>query len=61
LLLIHGAMDNIVALDEMERIKRETIGPTELMIYDQGNHSVCNYNLEMRAGMADWVLDQINR
>ena len=59
LLLIHGESDNIVALEEMERIQRETKGKTDLMVYKNGNHSVCNYNLEMRAAMADWVMDLV--
>ena len=59
LLLIHGAQDNIVALEEMEQIRREAAGPTELKVYEDGNHSVCNRNLEMSAFMADWVADQL--
>jgi fermentation-respiration switch protein FrsA (DUF1100 family) len=59
LLLIHGAQDNIVALEEMERIRAEAAGPTELKIYEDGNHSVCNRNLEMSAFMADWVADRL--
>jgi 2,6-dihydroxypseudooxynicotine hydrolase len=56
LLLIHGGQDNIVALEEMEQIKEEASGPTELWVYPDGNHSVCNLNLEMSPRMADWVL-----
>lgn len=59
LLLIHGELDNIVALDEMKRIKGETQGRTDLLVFKNGNHSVCNYNLEMRAAMADWVMDLV--
>ena len=59
LLLIHGELDNIVALEEMERIQRETKGKTNLLVYQNGNHSVCNYNLEMRSEIADWVLDLV--
>jgi 2,6-dihydroxypseudooxynicotine hydrolase len=59
LLLIHGELDNIVAIEEMERIQREAKGKTDLFVYKNGNHSVCNYNLEMRAEMADWVLDLV--
>lgn len=61
LLLIHGAKDNIVAMEEIDRIKRESKEQTDVLIYDQGNHSVCNYNLEMRADMADWVLNQLKK
>jgi 2,6-dihydroxypseudooxynicotine hydrolase len=59
LLLIHGELDNIVALEEMERIKQESRGKTDLLVYKNGNHSVCNYNLEMRSAMADWVLELV--
>jgi dipeptidyl aminopeptidase/acylaminoacyl peptidase len=58
-LLIHGAQDNIVDLAEMERIRQEVAGPAELLVYPDGNHSVCNRNLEMSAAMADWVADQM--
>ncbi len=59
LLLIHGEADNIVASEEMERIQRESKGHTDLLVFEDGNHSVCNYNLEMRAAMADWVVDRV--
>jgi len=61
LLLIHGELDNIVALEEMQLIQQETEGKTDLLAYKNGNHSVCNYNLEMRAAMADWVMDLVRR
>ena len=61
LLLIHGELDNIVALEEIQLIQQETEGKTDLLAYKNGNHSVCNYNLEMRAAMADWVMDLVRR
>ncbi|MFN8453508.1 MAG: alpha/beta fold hydrolase [Anaerolineae bacterium] len=59
LLLIHGGQDNIVALEELEQIQQEAASPTQLKIYEDGNHSVCNRNLEMSAFMADWLADQL--
>ena len=59
LLVIHGAKDNIVAMEEIELIQRQVSGPIKVLVYEDGNHSVCNRNLEMRAVMADWVVDQM--
>ncbi|MHB8135953.1 MAG: alpha/beta hydrolase [Anaerolineaceae bacterium] len=61
LLIIHGALDNIVAIDEIEQLKNECSGPVDIFTYDDGNHSVCNRNLEMRSKMADWVLDHVEK
>ena len=59
ILLIHGGQDGIVAPEEIEQIRQEATVPTDLLFYEDGNHSVCNHNLEMRAAMADWVVDRI--
>jgi len=61
LLVVHGARDNCVAMEEIERLKQEATGPVTLMVYEDGNHSVCNYNLEMSEAVADWVADQLSR
>ena len=58
LLLVHGGLDNIVSMDEIELIRREVAGPVTVMIYPDGNHSVCNRNIEMTAEMADWIMEQ---
>jgi 2,6-dihydroxypseudooxynicotine hydrolase len=59
LLVIHGAKDNIVAMEEIDRIRKEAAGPVTVLVYEDGNHSVCNRNLEMSSAMADWVVDQV--
>jgi len=43
----------------VERLKKEAGGPVTTLIFEDGNHSVCNRNLEMSAVMADWVVDQL--
>lgn len=59
ILLLHGGQDRLVALDEVERIRREATAPVEVVIYEDGNHSICNRNLEMSAAMADWLVEQL--
>lgn len=59
LLIVHGGRDNIVAMEEVEKLKKEAGGPVSTLIFEDGNHSVCNRNLEMSAAMADWVVDQL--
>jgi hypothetical protein len=46
-------------MEEIELIQRQVSGPIKVLVYEDGNHSVCNRNLEMRAVMADWVVDQM--
>jgi 2,6-dihydroxypseudooxynicotine hydrolase len=59
LLLVHGARDNIVAMEEIESLQKETKGSIATHLYADGNHSVCNRNIEMSSAMADWVADQL--
>lgn len=59
LLIVHGARDNIVAMEEIENLQKEAKGSTATHLYEDGNHSVCNRNIEMSAAMADWVVDQL--
>ena len=58
LLVIHGGLDNIVSMDEVKLISEEVTGSVTVMVYPDGNHSVCNRNIEMTAEMADWIVDQ---
>ncbi len=59
ILLIHGGQDGLVAPEEIEEIRRAATAPVELLFYDDGNHSICNRNLEMSSAMADWLADQL--
>lgn len=59
ILLLHGGQDRLVALEEVEQIRREAAGPVEMVVYEDGNHSLCNRNLEMSAAMADWLVEQL--
>ncbi len=60
LLVVHGARDNIVAMNEIDTIRKEASGPVTVMIFEDGNHSVCNRNLEMSSAVADWVQDRVS-
>jgi len=59
-LLLHGGQDNIVSTEEVARIKNEVAGPVTLKIYEDGNHSACNRNLELAPFMADWTSDVLS-
>ena len=60
LLLIHGARDNILAMEEIDLLQREAGGPVTVQVYGEGNHSVCNYDQEMSTRMADWIAEQLD-
>ena len=59
ILLIHGGQDGLVSPEEIEKTRQEATAPTSLLFYENGNHSVCNRNLEMSPAMADWLVDQL--
>ena len=61
LLLVHGARDELVDDTEVDRMADEAGGPVDVLSYPEGNHGVCNFNLEMTAAMADWVAETLAR
>lgn len=59
LLIMHGAKDTLIPLEEAHRLAGAATCPTELVIYEEGNHSMNNFVYKMRSHVADWLADRL--
>lgn len=57
-LVIHGAQDRIVPVEQAERIAAEAPNAT-LVVYPDGNHVCNNIAYKYRPLMADWLADRL--
>ena len=55
LLVIFGAGDRLIAPAEGERLAREASGPSELVVYPEGNHVCFNISYKFRPLSGDWM------
>ena len=55
LLVIFGAGDRLIAPEEGERLARATSGPSELVVYPEGNHVCFNISYKFRPLTGDWM------
>lgn len=54
-LIVHSGRDTVVPVEESERIRAEASGPTELVVFPEGNHVCDNIPYKVRPLMADWM------
>jgi 2,6-dihydroxypseudooxynicotine hydrolase len=59
LLAVMGKLDRLIPWQQAERLVRETTGPAELLLLEQGNHGCANLAPLHRYRTADWVADQL--
>jgi dipeptidyl aminopeptidase/acylaminoacyl peptidase len=59
LLVVFGAGDRIIPASEGERLARAASGPTELVVYPEGNHVCFNISYQFRPLTADWLAEQL--
>jgi 2,6-dihydroxypseudooxynicotine hydrolase len=59
LLVVHSQGDTISPYENAVRIAREAGGPTELVLYPEGNHVCDNVAYKVRPMMADWMARQL--
>jgi 2,6-dihydroxypseudooxynicotine hydrolase len=59
LLVVFGAGDKLISAAEGERLARAASGPTELVIYEEGNHVCFNISYKFRPLTADWMAEQL--
>jgi 2,6-dihydroxypseudooxynicotine hydrolase len=59
LLIIHGAKDTLLPLEQAHRLKAATTCPTELLVYPEGNHSCQNIVYKVRPAAVDWLADRL--
>jgi 2,6-dihydroxypseudooxynicotine hydrolase len=58
ILIIHGAKDTLIPATDAQRLAEATTCPTELVIYEEGNHSMNNFVYKMRPQVVDWLADR---
>jgi dienelactone hydrolase len=55
LLVIFGAGDRLIAPAEGERLARSASGPSEFVVYSEGNHVCFNISYKFRPLTGDWM------
>lgn len=61
LLVVFGAGDKLIPLSEGERLAQSASGPTELVVFEEGNHVCFNISYKFRPLTADWTAEQLAR
>lgn len=61
LLVVFGAGDRLIAPSEGERLAKTASGPSELVIYEEGNHVCFNISYKFRPLTGDWIAKQLRR
>jgi dienelactone hydrolase len=59
LLVVFGAGDRLIAPEEGERLAKGASGPSELVIYPEGNHVCFNISYKFRPLTGDWMAKQL--
>jgi fermentation-respiration switch protein FrsA (DUF1100 family) len=57
--VVFGAGDRVIAPSEGERLAKAAKGPSELVMYDEGNHVCFNISYKFRPLTADWLSDHL--
>ncbi|HEY0507457.1 MAG TPA: alpha/beta fold hydrolase [Blastococcus sp.] len=59
LLVVAGKQDRLIPWQHAERLVAEAVGPTELLVLDDGNHGNMNVAAKHRFKAADWMAAQL--
>lgn len=59
LLVVFGAGDRLIPPAEGERLVRTAAGPSELVVYEEGNHVCFNISYKFRPLTGDWMAEQL--
>jgi 2,6-dihydroxypseudooxynicotine hydrolase len=60
LLVIYGAGDKMIPLAEGERLARAASGPTDFVVFEEGNHVCFNVSYKFRPLSADWTAEHLS-
>jgi 2,6-dihydroxypseudooxynicotine hydrolase len=60
LLVVFGAGDKLISVSEGERLASAASGPTELVVFEEGNHVCFNISYKFRPLTADWTAEHLN-
>ena len=58
-LIVHGARDDLISDDLMDSLVTAVGSNAELVVYEEGNHGVFNWDFVMTDHMADWLVDKL--
>ena len=59
LLVVFGAGDLLIPPSDGERLAREAKGPSEFVLYEEGNHVCFNISYKFRPLTADWMAERL--
>jgi dienelactone hydrolase len=59
LLVVFGAGDRLIPASEGERLARAASGPSELVVFEEGNHVCFNISYKFRPLTADWMAEHL--
>ena len=59
LLVVFGAGDRLIPVGEGERLAKAAAGPSELVVYEEGNHVCFNISYKFRPLTGDWMAEQL--
>ena len=59
ILIMHGTKDTLIPADDAHRLANAVTCPTEVVIYEGGNHVMNNFVYKMRPQAADWLADRL--
>jgi dienelactone hydrolase len=60
LLVVYGAGDKLIPVSEGERLAKATSGPTDFVVFPEGNHVCFNISYKFRPLTADWTFEHLN-
>jgi 2,6-dihydroxypseudooxynicotine hydrolase len=61
LLVVFGAGDRLISPAEGERLAQAASGPTDLVVFEEGNHVCFNISYKFRPLTADWTAERLGR
>jgi dienelactone hydrolase len=59
LLVVFGAGDKMIPAAEGERLARAASGPTDFVVFEEGNHVCFNISYKFRPLTADWTAERL--
>jgi alpha-beta hydrolase superfamily lysophospholipase len=59
LLVVFGGGDRLIAPSEGQRLAKSASGPTEFVLYEEGNHVCFNISYKFRPLTADWMAEAL--
>jgi 2,6-dihydroxypseudooxynicotine hydrolase len=58
-LIVHGKRDGIFPWSDAERMAARAGGPTDLLLYEDGDHCCHNVSHRSKPAVADWLADRL--